>query len=90
MKASRNVTDLAATLTAAASAPLVPASPAPIAPKNSKRVVGEGGTVQLTLRPTRTLLAIYINKAAERSKLEGRNVTAQEIMLERLAEGEEV
>ncbi|MBX8493202.1 hypothetical protein K5D42_25360 [Pseudomonas cichorii] len=90
MKPSKNVSDLAATLSAAASAPLVARAAAPTVTQPPKKASVEGGTVQLTLRPTKSLLAIYVNKAAERSKLEGRTVSAQEIMLERLAEGEEV
>lgn len=83
MKTSRNVTDLAATLTAAASAPLVPAT----VKKGVKNPALEGGTMQMTLRPARSLYALYVNKAAERSKQEGRNVSVQEIMLEVLGKG---
>ncbi|MBB6158503.1 hypothetical protein HDC30_005761 [Pseudomonas sp. JAI115] len=86
MKTAKDVSDLAATLTAAASAPLVPAQ----AQKSAKKQIGEGETMQMTLRPTRKLYAIYVNKAAERSKLEGRNVSVQEVMLEVLTKGEHV
>ncbi|WP_440091574.1 hypothetical protein ACTACL_00280 (plasmid) [Pseudomonas syringae] len=88
MKASRGVIDLAATLTAAASASLVAPPPAP--EKAVKKAAGEGGTMQMTLRPTRSLYSIYVGKAAERSKQEGRNVSVQEIMLEVLEKGAQV
>ena len=39
-------------------------------------------TVGITLRPSRELLTRYTNAAAERTKKEGRVVSAQEIMLE--------
>ena len=85
MKTAKGITDLAATLTAAASASLVaPASPVE---KTVKKIVGEGGTMQMTLRPARSLYALYVGKAAERSKQEGRNVSVQEIMLEVLEKG---
>ena len=83
MKAAKGVTDLAATLSAAASAPLV-AKPAAKAAKNT---AGEGGTMQMTLRPSRSLYARYVGQAAERSKEEGRSVSVQEVMLEVLEQG---
>lgn len=85
MKTAKGITDLAATLTAAASASLV--APAPTVEKTAKKVAGEGGTMQMTLRPARSLYALYVGKAAERSKQEGRNVSVQEIMLEVLEKG---
>ncbi|GLX91896.1 hypothetical protein Pfra02_44640 [Pseudomonas fragi] len=83
MKPSKGVTDLAATLSAAASAPLV----ANTAAKAAKNPAGEGGTMQMTLRPSRSLYALYIDQAAERSKKEGRSVSVQEVMLEVLERG---
>ena len=83
MKAAQGVTDLAATLSAAASAPLVAAPAA----KAAKKPAGEGGTMQMTLRPSRSLYARYVGQAAERSKEEGRSVSVQEIMLEVLEKG---
>ncbi|MFJ2456785.1 hypothetical protein ACIOWK_34710 [Pseudomonas protegens] len=83
MKAAKGVTDLAATLSAAASAPLV-ATPAT---KAGKKSAGEGGTMQMTLRPSRSLYARAVDLAAERSKEEGRSVSVQEIMLEVLEKG---
>lgn len=45
-------------------------------------------TMQLTLRPSRTLFARYVAAAADRSRQLGRVVSAQEIMLEILEKGE--
>lgn len=44
-------------------------------------------TVGITLRPSRDLLSRYTLAAAERTKKEGRVVSAQEIMLEVLERG---
>jgi hypothetical protein len=44
-------------------------------------------TMQLTLRPTRALYGRYVAAAADRSRTEGRVVSAQEIMLEILEKG---
>jgi hypothetical protein len=44
-------------------------------------------TMQLTLRPTRALYGRYVAAAADRSRQEGRMVSAQEIMLEILEKG---
>ncbi|WP_084044481.1 hypothetical protein [Burkholderia sp. A2] len=44
-------------------------------------------TTQLTLRPSRALLARYVAAAADRSRDTGRMVSAQEIMLEVLEKG---
>ena len=78
MKKSKDVADLAASLTAAATAPLVPVQP----PAQVPRRKPAADTLQITLRPTRTLMARYVDLAAERSKQLGRTVSAQEIMLE--------
>jgi hypothetical protein len=45
-------------------------------------------TMQLTIRPTRTLYARYVSAAADRSRQLGRMVSAQEVMLEILEKGE--
>ncbi len=87
MKPTKGLPDLAATLTAAATASLVPAPEE--AQKTAKKRPGEGETQQMTLRPARSLYARYVEKAAERSKQEGRNVSVQEVMLEVLEEGAE-
>jgi hypothetical protein len=78
LKKSKDVADLAASLTAAATAPLVSVQTPPQAVK--RKPVAE--TLQITLRPARTLMARYVDLAAERSKQLGRTVSAQEIMLE--------
>jgi hypothetical protein len=94
MKPAKGVEDLAARLTTAAAAPLVtpqavvaPTSvPVPTAPKEPAKKA-PANTMQLTLRPTRTLNARYVAAAAERSRKQGRVVTVQEIMLEVLEKG---
>lgn len=88
---------------APAPAPAAPA-PAPAASEPSPaherseapaKAVGKGkgkkepaDTMQLTLRPTRTLYARYVAAAADRSRQAGRMVTPQEVMLEILEKGE--
>ena len=88
---------------APAPAPTAPA-PAPAASEPSPaherseapaKAVGKGkgkkepaDTMQLTLRPTRTLYARYVAAAADRSRQAGRMVTPQEVMLEILEKGE--
>jgi hypothetical protein len=44
-------------------------------------------TVGITLRPSRVLLTRYTLAAAERTRQEGRVVSAQEIMMEMLEQG---
>lgn len=78
MKRAKNVDDLAASLSAAATVPLVQSE----APAITTRKPAAVDTVQVTLRPPRSLHAFYIGLAADRSKLEGRTISAQEIMLE--------
>ncbi len=91
MKPNRDATALAAALTNAATSPLPlperapqpepPArSQAPRPKKTGRPKVTE--TVGITLRPARELLVRYTNAAADRTKKEGRVVSAQEIMLE--------
>lgn len=103
MKAAKGIDDLAARLTSAAAAPLVaapaPAAPATAptpAPERApaKRKAPKAAakkeavdTMQLTLRPTRALYGRYVAAAADRSRTEGRVVSAQEIMLEILEKG---
>ena len=92
MKVVKGVDDLAASLTAAAAAPLVAERPSSLTSKAGKggaaiKVKGPIDTVQLTLRPTRTLYAHYVGAAADRSKQEGRTVSVQEVMLEILQRG---
>lgn len=79
MKKSRDVHDLAASLTAAATAPLVQVQATPAEPRPKKLAAI---TQQLTLRAPRDLVARYVDLAAERSKQIGRTVSAQAVMLE--------
>lgn len=83
MKKSKDVNDLAASLTAAATAPLVPIQAA--TPRLKKPAVTV--TQQMTLRAPRELVARYVDLAAERSKQLGRTVSAQAVMLEVLGKG---
>ena len=100
MKAPRNVDDLAARLSDAASKPVpLPVAPAPPvapaetaaapaapreAPKKAKPVTA---TVQVTLRPSKTLLQRYTMAAADRTRKEGKVISAQQVMLECLERG---
>ncbi len=56
-------------------------------PKKAGKAKSAAGTVGITLRPERELLTRYTNAAADRTKKEGRVVSAQEIMLEVLERG---
>ena|ERR1700722_14559808 len=47
-------------------------------------------TVQIALRPTRELLKRYVLSAAERTRKEGKVISAQQIMLEVLQKGPKV
>jgi hypothetical protein len=95
MKAQKDVLDMASRLNIASLTPLVqPAQLQPVAappvaapPSEAARVYIKKApdTVQITLRPTRDLLSAYVVMAADRSKLEGRTVTTQEMMMEILA-----
>lgn len=103
MKPTRDAAALAASLTTAANASLplperVPADVVAISrreapkaePAEAKRpakVKAMADTVGITLRPERELLARYTMAAADRTKKEGRVVSAQEIMLEVLQRG---
>lgn len=98
MKKNRDSSELAARIAAAASQPagrnslspptLVSPEPAatqpvsPSKPKKAKRI--EPDTVPITLRPTSALLNKFVLKASERTREEGRVVSAQQIMLETL------
>jgi hypothetical protein len=67
--------------TPAAKAPTEPTS-ARSKPKKAKPT--EPDTVPITLRPSSALLSKYVLKAAERTREEGRVVSAQQIMIEAL------
>ena len=68
-----------------AAAAEAPAAPARKAKATAKKEPAD--TTQLTLRPSRALLARYVAAAADRSRDTGRMVSAQEIMLEVLEKG---
>jgi hypothetical protein len=57
------------------------AAPARSKPKKSKP---EQDTVPITLRPSSALLSKFVLKASERTREEGRVISAQQIMLEAL------
>lgn len=102
MKQPRNVDDLAARLTTAATAPLqmlapassqdvMPPAVAPAAPAVKARKVSpkpKAETLGINLRPSRALYGRYVTMAADRSKETGRMVSAQQIMLEVLERGQ--
>jgi hypothetical protein len=58
--------------------------PAPARAKQQKAKPKEPDTVPITLRPSTELLNKYVLKAAERTREEGRVVSAQQIMIETL------
>ena len=68
--------------TPAAKAPA--AEPAPAPSKTKKTKPAEPDTVPITLRPSTALLSKYLLKAAERTREEGRVISAQQIMIETL------
>ena len=68
-----------------ATKPVSAAEAAPSKPKKAKRK--EPDTVPITLRPTSALLSKFVLKASERTREEGRVVSAQQIMLETLERG---
>ena len=90
MKPNRDATELAARLGAAANKPVpLPLAPVqvsteikPIKPATKKTSKPASDTVGITLRPERALLTRYILAAAERTRLEERIVSAQEVMIE--------
>jgi len=100
MKPSRDATALAASLSAAAAAPLrlperttmpepantsvapAPDQPDPAPAKPPRKQKAPPDTVGITLRPAATLLNCYTLAAADRTRKEGRVISAQQIMLE--------
>ncbi|MGB8735440.1 MAG: hypothetical protein WCD20_04845 [Rhodomicrobium sp.] len=60
---------------------------APRQPKQQAKVKVMADTVGITLRPSRELLNDYTVEAGDRTKREGRVISAQEIMLEVLHRG---
>jgi hypothetical protein len=101
MKPNRDADALAAALTNAAAAPpplpqrappvaantsVAPEAPPP-APPRGKKAKAAPDTVGITLRPDRALLTRYTNEAADRTRAEGKVISAQQIMLEVLERG---
>jgi len=62
-------------------------APVPARSKAKKTKPAEPDTVPITIRPSSALLSKYVLKAAERTREEGRVVSAQLIMLEVLERG---
>ena len=101
MKPNRDAVALAASLTSAANTPLPLPKPHHIAEtsnsspletqeapmKAASKMRRGADKAQITLRPDRSLLDDYTFEAAERTKIERRVVSAQEIMLEVLERG---
>lgn len=104
MKPHRDAATLAAALTTAAAAPVplpprvssvpstsdvapVLAEPPPPKPGKPK---ASPDTVGITLRPDRALLLRYTNEAANRTRAEGKVISAQQVMLEVLERGLQV
>jgi hypothetical protein len=67
---------------APAATPVV--APAPARTKAKKTKPSEPDTVPITLRPSSALLSMFVLKAAERTREEGRVISAQHIILEAL------
>jgi hypothetical protein len=104
MKKSRDASDLAARIAAAASKPagaspiessvVTPSTPSPAViseeaasakPSKAKATKPKPPeTVPITLRPSNSLLNKFVLRASERTREEGRVVSAQQIMLETL------
>ena len=103
MKKSKDASELAARIAAAANKPAgassispvvtptkpavatAPEAPPPVARAKAKVAkVKQPDTVPITLRPTNALLNKFVLRASERTREEGRVVSAQQIMLEAL------
>jgi hypothetical protein len=102
MKPNRDAATLAAALTNAAAVPLpLPERASPVAanssvappPRSAKakaKAKALPDTVGITLRPDRALLLRYTNEAADRTRKEGKVISAQQIMIEVLQRGLQV
>ena len=71
-------------LVASAPTAKAPIEAAPARSKAKKIKPSEPDTVPITLRPSSALLSKYVLKAAERTREQGRVVSAQQIMIEAL------
>jgi hypothetical protein len=103
MKPHRDAAALAAALTTAAATPValpprVSSAPAnanadsvPVAesmlPRPRSKAKASPDTVGITLRPDRALLLRYTNEAANRTRAEGKVISAQQVMIEVLERG---
>jgi len=63
------------------------AAPAEPKPTKAGKMKAAPDTVGITLRPDRALLVRYTNEAANRTRAEGKVISAQQIMLEVLERG---
>ena len=86
MKKPADVEDLAASLSAAATAPLV-RPPQELASKGRPGRAKREARVPVFLRVPDTLYARYDAEAVARTKATGRGVTVQQVMLEKLGGG---
>ncbi len=66
------------------------ALPSPQRSRRAPKMKELADTMQMTLRPRKELVESYVCAAAERSKREGRMISAQQIMLEVLESGPKV
>lgn len=66
----------------AAKIPAAEPATAPVRAKAKKVKSNEPDTVPITLRPSSALLGKFVLKAAERTREEGRVVSAQQMMIE--------
>jgi hypothetical protein len=64
------------------------AAPEPVRVKAEKTKINRPDTVPITLRPSSALLGKFVLKASERTREEGRVISAQQIMLEALERSE--
>jgi len=69
-------------VTTPAASPVV--APGPARAKAKKSKPAEPDTVPITLRPSSAILSKFVIKASERTREEGRVVSAQQIMIEAL------
>jgi hypothetical protein len=64
-----------------------PAAAPPVPARKVRKATAAPDTVGITLRPERALLLRYTHEAAERTRKEGKVISAQQVMLEVLERG---